>query len=136
MNIQIRELRSDDLSEALAIESQSFVAPRWKEGAFLAYDTWVAEVDGKVAGFLVSRPIVEGEREILNLAVTPGLRRCGVAKALIRHEMTHGQTLFLEVRESNTGAQELYRAMGFVEIGRRPKYYQVPEESAIVMKMN
>jgi ribosomal-protein-alanine N-acetyltransferase len=42
---------------------------------------------------------------------------------------------FLEVRESNRPAQELYSRFGFQAVGKRPKYYRRPMESAIVMKM-
>jgi ribosomal-protein-alanine N-acetyltransferase len=43
--------------------------------------------------------------------------------------------VFLEVRPSNPVAQSLYHAMGFEEIGRRPKYYPARDgrEDAIVM---
>ncbi len=47
----------------------------------------------------------------------------------------HAAVHFLEVRESNTAAQALYRKLGFVEIGRRSKYYDDPEETAIVMQL-
>ena len=43
--------------------------------------------------------------------------------------------MFLEVRPSNPGALELYRQIGFVEIGRRKNYYAAKDgrEDAIVM---
>jgi ribosomal-protein-alanine N-acetyltransferase len=44
--------------------------------------------------------------------------------------------LFLEVRESNEAALKLYRKLGFGEIGRREKYYENPEETAIVMRLS
>jgi ribosomal-protein-alanine N-acetyltransferase len=94
----------------------------------------VAEMEGQIAGFLVSRS-VHLEREILNFAVAPEWRRQGVAKALLEHQLARGGTHFLEVRESNVVAQYLYRRFGFQEVGRRPGYYDLPAESAIVMRM-
>jgi len=43
---------------------------------------------------------------------------------------------FLEVRESNIAALNLYKACGFQEAGRRNSYYHDPTESGIVMKLN
>jgi ribosomal protein S18 acetylase RimI-like enzyme len=45
-------------------------------------------------------------------------------------------TVFLEVRESNKAARNLYLSLGFQELGRRPEYYETPLEPAIVMKFH
>jgi ribosomal-protein-alanine N-acetyltransferase len=42
---------------------------------------------------------------------------------------------FLEVRESNTGARQLYERLGFEAVGSRPGYYENPPESGIVMRI-
>ena len=47
----------------------------------------------------------------------------------------HAKDLILEVRTSNGAAQGLYRAGGFVECGRRLRYYADPEEDAVLMRM-
>jgi ribosomal-protein-alanine N-acetyltransferase len=39
----------------------------------------------------------------------------------------------LEVRASNTIAQELYKKYGFQVVGRRPRYYSSDGEDAIIM---
>jgi len=136
VTLVIRPAVSPDLDELVAIENECFTYANWQAADFLKHDCQLAEVDGKIAGFLVSREILPGEREILNLAVSRAFRRQGVASALIQHELKrHPGEFFLEVRESNLAAQELYRKFGFVEIGRRPQYYQAPPETAIVMKM-
>ena len=44
------------------------------------------------------------------------------------------EPVYLEVRESNVAARELYRSAGFEEIGRCAEYYTEPAETAIVMK--
>ena len=43
---------------------------------------------------------------------------------------------YLEVRESNQAARNLYKSMGFQEVNIRPEYYQFPLEAAIVMKFH
>ena len=141
MKITIRKAKADDLRALVAIEEDSFVRPHWDAGSFLKFDCVVAELEGRIAGFLVSREIfpshngIKAEREILNIAVAPVHRRMGVATLLLQHERGNNATHYLEVRESNSGAQALYRKLGFAEIGRRPEYYDFPRETAIVMHM-
>jgi ribosomal-protein-alanine acetyltransferase len=137
----IRPATADDIPVLLQIEHLSFSHQRWQAQDFLADKCIVAETDGRVVGFLVSRQISRGngddppEREILNIAVTPLFRRMGIAKALLQHELRRKAIFYLEVRESNQAAQALYRNLGFTEIGRRSEYYQAPREGAIVMQM-
>ncbi len=137
----IRSATREDLPALIAIERASFSHPHWKAEDFLVYRCIVAEVDGHIAGFLVSREAFPGgkgsppEREILNLAVAPAHRRAGIATLLLKHELSRESIHFLEVRESNVAAQSLYRKMGFSEVGSRSEYYEMPCERAIVMKM-
>lgn len=43
---------------------------------------------------------------------------------------------FLEVRESNIAAQEMYRKFGYEKIGRRRRYYRDNDEDAILMNLD
>ena len=54
---------------------------------------------------------------------------------LERAEDLKAQTVFLEVRASNTIAQTLYLSEGFNEVGLRPAYYPSPQgrEDAVIM---
>ncbi len=141
MSLAIRAATRADLPTLLAIERESFVRPHWEAEDFLKAGCLVAELDGEIAGMLVARQTFFGdttqppEREILNLAVARRFRRRGIATALLEEEMSRKAVFFLEVRESNTAAQQLYRKFGFMEIGYRPNYYQSPLEGAIVMQM-
>ena len=77
------------------------------------------------------------ESELLNLAVAPEFRRKGLARALVQQLLNaRGASLYLEVRESNHPARNLYKSMGFQEVNIRPEYYQNPPEAAIVMKFH
>lgn len=137
----IRIATRDDLPALVEIERLSFSHPHWRAEDFLTYNCIVAEIDGHIAGFLVSRETAAGrngsraEREILNVAVAPAYRRSGIATLLLKHELSPQNVYFLEVRESNAAALALYRKIGFFEVGRRAEYYQMPTERAIVMKM-
>lgn len=137
----IRSATPDDLSTLVEIEQQSFSHPHWDRESFLRYRCKIAEIDGRIAGFVVSRQTFAGdrhavpEREILNIAVAAPYRRMGIATVLLLDELSEQAVYFLEVRESNTAAQALYRKMGFVQVASRPEYYECPRERAIVMQM-
>ena len=137
----IRPVSPVDIPLLVEIEQESFGRPHWSPEDFVRYDGTVALLEGRLVGFLISRQTlarvadVPAEREILNVAVLPTYRRLGIASALLKEELAHDAVFFLEVRESNASAQELYRRFGFMEIGRRRNYYQFPSETAIVMRM-
>ena len=134
--IHIRLAKSSDLDQIRAIQSTATEASQWQPSDYLTFDCHVAYVDGQVKGFLVSRQVAEGEREILNVAVHPDFRRLGIATALLRHEMARCQgSHFLEVRESNAPARSLYERLGFEIVGVRPGYYENPNEPGIVMRI-
>lgn len=135
MSLIIRPVHPSDVDTLVAIEGESFSRPHWHSEDFLKYETWIAESNQQLVGFLVIREVYPGEREILNLAVARTYRRRGIATALLRRALSTGGKVYLEVRESNFAAQNLYRKLGFEEIGQRPNYYQSPHETAIVMKM-
>ena len=133
----IRRGGAGDLDAIAAIQNASAEAAHWHVADYLEHDLLIAEEEGRVLGFLVAREVAPDEREILNLAVAPDFRRKGVAKALLQQCLDgFSGVVILEVRESNHGALMFYKHHGFQELSRRPKYYEYPEESAIVMKFH
>ena len=137
MSIEVRRGRAADLDAIARIQTSSSEASQWDASEYLRYDLFVAVCDSRVAGFAVARRLAEGESELLNLAVEPASRRLGIARRLVR-ELTsrYGGTLWLEVRESNNSARNLYKSMGFSEISERRNYYTDTYESAIVMNVH
>lgn len=135
----IREAADSDLEQLGEIELEAFPRSPWLPTDFLRYQCLVAEEDGRIQGFLVSREIAPAtaghppEREIINLAVRDSFRRRGVAASLLRHEMLKPGIFFLEVRASNIAAKALYKKLGFRELGYRFDYYENPRETAVVM---
>ena len=113
-----------------AIHAASF-PPReaWGEDAF-ALQLLMPGVVGLIhprGGLLLARVTMD-EAEVLTLAVAPEARRHGIARALLRAAMATAKqqdasVMFLEVAVGNAPAQALYRQAGFVEAGRRPRYY-------------
>jgi ribosomal-protein-alanine N-acetyltransferase len=83
---------------------------------------------GVLVGFIMSR-LVEGEAEILSIAVAARERGHGLARRLLTLNLRRlaglgARTVFLEVDEHNQAAIRLYGRAGFREISRRPNYYQ------------
>ena len=137
LKMDLRPGSRDDLALIAQIQAASPEASQWDVADYLKYDLVVAVSDGRVAGFAVARRVAEGESELLNLAVDPAFRRRGVARRLVA-ELTasHPGTLWLEVRESNSGARKFYKLLGFCEAGCRLGYYSDSSESAIVMNVH
>ncbi len=98
---------------------------------------FVAMSDRTVVGFAGLMMAVD-DGHVTNIAVHPNWQRQRIASrllvALTRAAIERGATaLTLEVRLSNKGAQQLYRHFGFAPVGVRKRYYQQPEEDALIM---
>lgn len=139
----IRLANVDDVPYLAAIDKQCFSDP-WSEKSFreeieehkLAVYL-VAEIDGKVAGYVGMWQIVD-EGHITNVAVLPEYRGKHVATAILNVFFTIGKraklkSYTLEVRKSNEAAKALYRGFGFKEEGIRKGYYPDNHEDAIIM---
>jgi ribosomal protein S18 acetylase RimI-like enzyme len=134
--VQIRPATKNDLPEITAIQQTAPESSQWHPQDYMTFDCRVALIDNRIAGFLVSRAVADKEREILNIAVHPDFRRLHVATELLRYELGRAPgTHFLEVRESNAAARQLYEGLGFQAVGERPQYYDDPCETGIVMRI-
>jgi ribosomal-protein-alanine N-acetyltransferase len=146
MSYTIRKMTLDDLELVVAIDQASFSLP-WPARSFQfeltdnpAARCWVADLEGRVVGMMVAWLIVD-EIHIATIATHPDYRRQGIGKKLLLHTLQSAQeegaiTSFLEVRESNDAALEMYRKFGFVESGRREGYYKDNDEDAMLMTLD
>ena len=144
MTVTVREAMRADLVAIVAIETVSFSDP-WTRGMFGSHlvsqagnSFLVAEDGSDVVGFAITR-VVGDESELLNIAVDPARRNCGIGGLLLDAAMDRcrnagGLEMWLEVRASNAGARTLYDARGFAAMGVRKRYYQAPREDAIVLR--
>ncbi|MDA8422396.1 MAG: ribosomal protein S18-alanine N-acetyltransferase [Nitrospiraceae bacterium] len=147
-NITIDFMRKEDIDQVMSIEQASFSMP-WSRNLFLSEfrspgisTLMVALADGPVrtvGGYIVIW-LVEDEMHILNLAVTPSLRRQGIARKLVlaaikRADQKGAKRAFLEVRASNAVAQKLYLDLGFTGTSLRRDYYDAPVEDAVIMAL-
>lgn len=143
----LRDASEDDIRTVHAIEMRSIQDP-WSErmlSAHLKGDSnifLVADVykGGKyvLVGFVVLQ-VVADQAELLNIAVDIEYRSSGIASALLKEgvslaEQKGAQTIFLEVRDSNSTARQFYARRSFNEIGRRVQYYDSPQEDAILLQ--
>lgn len=139
----IRPMTAADLDAVLLIEQSSFPLP-WKREHFLHEITaphsfpFVAEIDGKVAGYVCLMSLFE-EAQILDIAVAAEQRGRGVGRLLMEKALAvarekGAEIMALEVRESGTAAIGLYRALGFRQVGIRANYYE-SRENAVLMEI-
>jgi ribosomal-protein-alanine N-acetyltransferase len=143
-SVIVRRMFASDAGAALSLLEESPEASMWSRESlvesFSSGIAWVAELDGRVVGFLIGRPAAD-EFEILNLAVGKEFRRCGIATKLIdiATETAHAAgvaQIFLEVRASNLPGIALYTQMAFRVCGRRKNYYRDPIDDAILLIFN
>ena len=81
--------------------------------------------------------VVDGDVQILKVGTDPVWRRRGIARELLAHVAADArnlgaQTVSLEVRAGNEGAQALYKALGLAPVGTRPRYYSDREDALIM----
>lgn len=137
----IRPMTAADVPSVAALEKLCFSDP-WNVSSIASeldnpLSLWLVwEEDGTAAAYLgVQR--VPPQADVMNVAVSPALRRRGIARALfaeLERRLPEIDELFLEVRASNSGAIALYRTLGFEQVGRRPNYYLDPREDALILR--
>jgi [ribosomal protein S18]-alanine N-acetyltransferase len=144
-DVVIRRASTTDLHEVVALEQRCYGDP-WPASAFtsLPRDDRVFFAVARqgtpptLAGYVIAWYVLD-EGELANLAVAAELRRAGVAQALLDAMLADALSrrvsqIFLEVRESNAAARQLYAANSFLEIGRRKLYYRKPREDALILR--
>jgi ribosomal-protein-alanine N-acetyltransferase len=134
-----------DLPEVSALERACYADP-WPASAFAVlpdnprvfFTVARAEPAGPITGYAISWYVLD-EGELANLAVSAGLRRRGIGRALVQAVLSDARAreireLYLEVRQSNAAARELYAAHEFEQVGRRKEYYRTPVEDALILR--
>lgn len=141
--IYLSEINQDFLSQLRAIDCACL-------GNFWSLEAYQREIDNpsslvlgltnenhELLGFGCLWSVLE-EAHITVLAVRPEYQGQGFGKALVwgllkKARDRNLEWATLEVRESNHVAIALYESFGFREIGRRPKYYEVTGEDALML---
>ena len=131
------------MKAVMEIEKASFSSP-WKRSYFL-YDMnrlqafcLVAKENKRLVGYLIAWRI-EDQIHLANIAVHPAERKKGFGSQLLNIILEIGaelkcQNIYLEVRISNTIAQNFYRKLGFAQTFIQKHYYHVGEDALIFVK--
>ena len=135
VKLQIRPVRTEDLTSISEIEQLCFKDPF--PSYFLSQlaeanpDTFlVGSVNEKVVGYAVVDNWTD-QQHLVSIAVAPGLRRRGIAQALLDGLVgrLRDGPLGLELRKSNKAALSLYLKNGFNQKGVEHSYYTDGEDA-------
>jgi ribosomal-protein-alanine N-acetyltransferase len=142
IDIEVVPFSTEHIKEIVNISSLSFITP-W------TFDSIEKELDNKFARYVVAKKdnIVVGfggvwlildEGHITNIAVHPEYRGIGIGDIIVDSlndicVLEGISSMTLEVRKSNTIAQNLYKKHGFIEEGIRKNYYTDTKEDAVIM---
>ena len=144
----LRPMTMSSLDGVIELENAIYPFP-WTRGNFVdslvaGYTAWTLNhVDGDLVGYCVAMSGI-GEMHLLNITIAPAARRRGHARRIVTElvrvcRSRRESRLWLEVREGNGEAREVYRRLGFAAVGRRKGYYPAPaglREDAIVMSLD
>lgn len=147
---KLRPMRRSDLEHVFALEQRIFPTP-WTLKSYEfelernpASEQWIITAgmepeEWQVVAYCVSW-FLGDEVHVANLAVAPKFRQRGLGRRLLGHVLVRAtekgmQSASLEVRAGNRIAQNLYESFGFVEVGRRKRYYSNNREDAVLMQL-
>lgn len=132
---------ADDYRKELARETSLILTAKYK----------TEERGSEIKGFIASRFAAlktlsdkterYAELDILNFGVLKKYRRQGIGSLLLnglleRASVMRVESIWLEVRESNSEALNLYQKKGFSLIRMRKNFYTQPSENALVLKLD
>lgn len=141
-----RTMRNSDLDLVVQNEAAAYEHP-WTKRIFIdclraGYQCWVLANKQQIVAHGVMSVAV-GECHLLTLCVNPEYQRLGHGRKLFmllldRAAKMDARECFLEVRASNAGAIQLYRSLGFTQIGVRKNYYPGHQgrEDALILSRN
>ncbi len=144
MTLRFSCATADDIDQVAQLDASAFEFA-WSRNDFesslkAGHSFLLLKEEESLLGMAVYMQIFE-QSELLTIAVAPDQQGKGYGKLILNEVMArlaaHGaESLFLEVRESNERARNLYRNAGFQEISRRKGYYPTRDgrEDAIVMQ--
>jgi ribosomal-protein-alanine N-acetyltransferase len=139
--MQFRKAVMQDVDAIWEIEQSVFSSPWSRVAHELVANPnaghWVLDDGGSIIGFIMSY-IVQYEVQIINIAVRLSHQYRGYGKRILSEflsQFNEKTYLFLEVRESNLPAYQLYSHFGFDQIDIRRKYYHDGEDAIVMAKM-
>lgn len=144
----LRVATVEDLDAIMTLERRSFPSDAWSEQTMgteisSAHNVYLVDEEaGRVVGYGGVRALPGGsDADIQTIALDADFRGRGRGRMLLRALIAEARDrgareLFLEVRADNPAASGLYLSEGFVELARRPRYYQPDDVDAVVMRLD
>ncbi len=136
----IINLNNEHINDIFLIEKDCFFEPKSKKMieneinnkiyTFLGY-----KINQKIVAYL-NYSVVLDEVNIGNIGVLKEYRNKKIASKLLEKLICDNAfcDIFLEVRESNLPAINLYKKFKFKQIATRKNYYKNPSENAVIFK--
>ena len=142
-NKTIRKASLDDLKQIYLIEKDVFFNEHWtlemvesELKTFLGKTTWIIEESTVILGYCMMR-IFCNEANIINMAIKSSRQREGLGSFLLGYVLNQlpiNSSVFLEVKEGNLSAINLYQRLGFKVINLRKNYYK-DGRTALIMHL-
>jgi ribosomal-protein-alanine N-acetyltransferase len=144
--VTLSPMTQDDLDAVIAIEQTAYSHP-WTRGNFRdsinpLFEAQCLWLEGELLGYFLAMRGFE-EMHLLNITVAPAHQGQGWAHMMLdalslwsRH--AGAQWLWLEVRQSNQRALQVYERYGFKQVSIRKDYYPAgrqQREHAVVMSL-
>jgi ribosomal protein S18 acetylase RimI-like enzyme len=139
--LHVRPASRRDLLLVCRIECACFGWERmlfglWQRIGKRGVSTWVAEVDGRQVGYVISYARALNSRPVWYVGGIGVLRshRCyGVATQLMRTVFSEHPSVWLHVRGGNTAAVALYEKLGMREMEHLKRFYSNGDDAAVMV---
>ena len=99
--------------------------------------TFIAKEQSEIIGYAIFS-VVPPEAHLVNVAIAPKCQRQGVGSSFLPFclsilQQKNISECWLEVRESNLAARNLYKKSNFSDVQIRKSFYEEPKEDACLM---
>lgn len=139
---EARAARPDDLPTLAALHAGAFPDDPWDAERLAPLAFGPGAITLMLPGGFILMRVAADEAEVITIAVDPTARRRGLGRRLLAAGLatafaSAAAAVFLEVATDNAAALALYAASGFIEVGRRKRYYHrgtAPAVDALVLK--
>lgn len=141
-----RPMIESDLPHIAALDAKCYPFP-WTFGNFAdsmrsGYRCCIYALHAETIGYAVLMRVVS-EMHLLNFTIAPQYQRQGWGREFMhylidRSRQDHVESMWLEVRPSNTVARHLYDSLGFEYVSVRKNYYPAVDgrEDAVIMRLD
>lgn len=142
MQIKIENINENNINEVYSISCEQFGKESWTLPQFedclknKNYICYVAIKDNKITSFLIAQDLIDS-LNLLLIATKKEFKNNGFASILMNELLGTAENkkvkVWLEVKETNIPAIQLYEKLSFTKLYERKNYYK-DNSSAIIME--